>query len=134
MVGRTYSLKSTPKVNLFLLNISWQFFIYFLSFCNKSAERMLLKKFSSYFISLEMSDLRFTLNKPTHYILDFGDFEFTFNWSDRLIFDGATLTMWLQNLNQWIRFWFSIRMSPILILMYTLVRRKVGLNWPHKLA
>ena len=72
--GGTYSLKSTPndrfekrfKANLFDSQ----------SFCQKSAERKSPKKYFSCFIFDDWPGIRtqaFASNKPTHYLLDYGD-------------------------------------------------------------
>ena len=51
-------------------------FIYSQSFCQKSAERKSLKKYFSYFVLMSRLGLDpgFSSNKPTHYLLDHGDF------------------------------------------------------------
>ena len=53
-------------------------FIYSQSFCQKSAEKKSPKKYFSYFIFDNWPGIRtqaFGSNKPTHYLLDHGDFE-----------------------------------------------------------
>ena len=51
-------------------------FIYSPSFCQKSAERKSPKKYFSYFVLMSGLGLnpRFSSNKPTHYLLEHGDF------------------------------------------------------------
>ena len=54
-----------------------RFLIYSQSFCQKSAERKSPKKYFSYFIFNDWLGIRtqdFASNKPTHYILDHGNF------------------------------------------------------------
>ena len=56
-------------------------FIYFQSFCQKSTERKSPKKYFLYFVSMSGLGLEiwlFSSNKPTHYLLDHGDFPFFF--------------------------------------------------------
>ena len=70
----TYSLKSAPS-DRFFEKLCMAIFIYPQSFCQKSFERKSSKKYFLYFVL--MSGLGFdpfTANKPTHYLLDYGDF------------------------------------------------------------
>ena len=75
MSGRTYNLMSIPN-DRFLRYFHGRF-IYSQSFCQKSAERKTPKKYFSYLIFDYWPGIRtqaFASNKPTHYILDHGDF------------------------------------------------------------
>ena len=73
--GGTYSLKSTPNDRLFGETFHGNF-IYSASFCQKSAERKLPKKYFSFFhisfwcLTWDMKT-GFTSNKPTLYLLDY---------------------------------------------------------------
>ena len=71
--GGTYCLKSTPN-DRFFGKLFIAIFIYFQSFCQKSAERKSTKKYFSYFVLISDLGLEPWLNKPTHYPLDHGDF------------------------------------------------------------
>ena len=66
--GGTYGLKSTPN-DKFFEKLFMAIFIYSQSFCQKSAERKSPKKYLAW-----ESNLGFSSNKPTHYLLDYGDF------------------------------------------------------------
>ena len=78
MSGGTYSLKSTPNDRfLFIEKLFMAIFIYFQSFCQKSTERKSPKKYFLYFVFDAWPGARtqaFASNKPTHYLLDYGDF------------------------------------------------------------
>ena len=72
----TYSLKSTPNDRFFLINFSWQ-----ISFAFSVFARNLLRgnrRRNNFCISFWClawgSNPGFTSNKPTHYLLDCGDF------------------------------------------------------------
>ena len=74
--GRTYSLTSTPN-DRFLRNFFMAGFFYSQSLCHKSAERKSPKKYFSYFIFDDWPGIwtqALASNKPTHYILDHGNF------------------------------------------------------------
>ena len=73
--GVTYSLKSTPNDRFFKkLFVSILFTLK--SFCHKFADRKSLKKYFSYFVLMFGLGLEpwLSSNKPTHYLLDHGDF------------------------------------------------------------
>ena len=74
--GRTYSLKSTPN-DKFFEKLFMTVFIYSQSFCQKSAERNRRRNtFRILFWRLAWgSNPGFSSNKPTHYLLDHGDFK-----------------------------------------------------------
>ena len=72
----TYSFKSTSN-DRFFEKLFHGGFIYFQSFCQKSAEWKSPKKyFFSYFVLMSGLGLEpwLSSNKPTHYLLDHGDF------------------------------------------------------------
>ena len=72
-------LKSTPN-DRFFEKLFMAIFIYSQSFCQKSAEKKAPKKYFSYFVlmsGLGLEPWLFISNKPTHYLLDHGDFKFT---------------------------------------------------------
>ena len=78
--GGTYSLKSSPNDRFFWETFHGNF-IYSQCYCQKSAERKSPKKYFSYFVLMLCclawnSNLGFLSNKPTHYLLDHGDFIF----------------------------------------------------------
>ena len=73
MSGGTYSLSRLRTTDL------WETFhgnfIYFPSFCQKSAERKSPKKYLHIFVLMGGLNLSLTSNKSTHYLLDNGDFK-----------------------------------------------------------
>ena len=70
--GGTCSLKSSTPNDRFFEKLFMAVLIYSQSFCRKYTERKQPKKyFLSYFVL--MPGLGFTLNKPTHYLLDYGN-------------------------------------------------------------
>ena len=74
--GGSYSLKSTPN-DKFSEKLFLAALIYSQSFCQKSAERKPPKKYFSYFIFDDCPGIQsqaFASNKPTHHIVDPGDF------------------------------------------------------------
>ena len=76
--GGTHSLTSIPN-DRFLEKLIMAIFIYSQSFCQKSAERKSMKKYFSYIearpdIKAWGSNPDYSSNKPTHYLLDHGDF------------------------------------------------------------
>ena len=66
MAGPT-SLKATPNDSDFLRNFSWQFYF-------------TLRVFARNLLAWD-SNPGFMSNKPTHYLLDYGDFQSTFHKS-----------------------------------------------------
>ena len=67
-----YNLKSTPN-DRFFEKLLMAVLIYSQSFYQKSAERKSQNKYFLYFVL--MSGHGFTSNKPTLYLLDYGDFK-----------------------------------------------------------
>ena len=70
--GRTYSLKSTPK-DRFFEKLFMAIYIYSQRFCQKSAERKSPKNTFVFMSGLRLNP-GFSSNKPTHYLLNPGDF------------------------------------------------------------
>ena len=72
--GGTYSFKVDSERKIF-----WEIFhgnfIYSQSFCQKYAGWKSPKKYFSYFLLMSGSNSDFSSNKPTHYLLDHGDFK-----------------------------------------------------------
>ena len=76
MSGRTYSLKSTPK-DRFLRSFSWQFYLFseFLpEICWEQVNEEIFSYFPFWCLTWSLNSVGLTSNKPTHCLLDYGDF------------------------------------------------------------